>query len=316
MANILDLDLEDEERLCNLGAALSSPARIQILKLLYYNSYNVAEIAAQLQIPTSSAALYIRSLENAGLINTVVQPGSRGSMKICSRKNDSININLTADNPDVSKLISISMPVGNFTDCKVSPSCGLASDVAFIGISDRPESFFLPERSSAQILWSASGYVEYKFPYQLPTNTPLERLMLTAEMCSEALNYKEDWQSDITIWIDGKECGTWHSPGDYGSRLGRLNPKWWRNGSTQYGKQVTLEITNDRCLINSEIASDMTLNDFSFSNANPITVRIGNKPDAKYVGGFNIFGEKFGDYEQNIIMSFVYHQHTKDRNHQ
>ena len=115
MANILDLDLEDEERLCNLGAALSSPARIQILKLLYYNSYNVAEIAAQLQIPTSSAALYIRSLENAGLINTVVQPGSRGSMKICSRKNDSININLTADNPDVSKLISISMPVGNFS---------------------------------------------------------------------------------------------------------------------------------------------------------------------------------------------------------
>ena len=34
MANILELNLEDEERLCSLGAALSSPARIQILKLL------------------------------------------------------------------------------------------------------------------------------------------------------------------------------------------------------------------------------------------------------------------------------------------
>ena len=65
MANILELNLEDEEHLCSLGAALSSPARIQILKLLYHNSFNVAEIADKLQIPASSAALYIRSLENA-----------------------------------------------------------------------------------------------------------------------------------------------------------------------------------------------------------------------------------------------------------
>lgn len=308
MGNILELNLEDEERLCNLGAALSSPARIQILKLLYYNSFNVAEIAQHLHIPTSSAALYIRSLENAGLINTKIQPGSRGSMKICSRKNDSITIKLTADNPNVSKVLSISMPVGNYTDCSVSPSCGLASVSAMIGIADRPESFFLPEHTSAQIIWSASGYVEYKFPYQLSSSFSLERLMLSVELCSEALNYKDDWQSDITFWIDGRECATWHSPGDYGSRLGRLNPEWWGSGSTQYGKLVTLEITDQGCLLNSEPASDISLKNFSFSNAKPITIRIGNSPDARYVGGFNIFGEKFGDYEQNINLSFVYRQ--------
>ena len=60
--------------------------------MLYFNSYNVIEIAEKLQIPPSSAALYVRSLEEAGLINTRVQRGSRGSMKICSRKNDSIHI--------------------------------------------------------------------------------------------------------------------------------------------------------------------------------------------------------------------------------
>ena len=62
MANVLELDLENEEQLCKLGAAFSSPARIQILKLLYFNSYNVIEIAEKLQIPPSSAALYVRSL--------------------------------------------------------------------------------------------------------------------------------------------------------------------------------------------------------------------------------------------------------------
>lgn len=306
MANVLELDLEDEERLCTLGTALSSPARIQILKLLYYNSFNVMEIAEKLQIPTSSAALYVRSLENAGLINTKIQPGSRGSMKICSRKNDQITIKLSANDPYVNKVSSISMPVGNFTDCEVTPSCGLASETAQIGFNDRPESFFLPERSSAQIVWSSSGYVEYKFPYQLSGSTTLKRLMLTAEMCSEVLNYKEDWLSDITIWIDGKECGTWRSPGDFGSRRGRLNPDWWSSGSTQYGKLVTLEITEDGCLINSEPSSSVRLSDFAFSTLRPITVRIGNKPNAEYVGGFNILGEKFGDYEQNITMTLIY----------
>lgn len=306
MANILELNLEDEERLCSLGAALSSPARIQILKLLYHNSFNVAEIADKLQIPASSAALYIRSLENAGLINTKLQPGSRGSMKICSRKNDQIIIKLTADDPNVSKVSSISMPIGCFTDCEVTPSCGLASEYSQIGFGDRPESFYLPERTSAQILWSAAGYIEYKFPYQLPHSAIPKRLILTAELCSETLNYKEDWISDITFWIDGKECATWRSPGDFGSRRGRLNPEWWGSGSTQYGKLITLEISENGCVINSSPASNVRLQDFHFSSSRPITLRIGNKPDAEYIGGFNIFGEKFGDYEQNIVMSFVY----------
>lgn len=306
MANVLELNLEDEERICLLGSALSSPARVQILKLLYYNSFNVGEIAEKLSIPASSAALYIRSLENAGLINTRLQPGSRGAMKICSRKNDSITIQLTGEDPNVGKVSNISMPVGCFTDCEITPSCGLASETGQIGYGDRPDSFFLPERIHAQIIWSSSGYVEYKFPYQLQTQTHLKRLMLSLEICSEALNYKEDWISDITFWINGLECGTWRSPGDFGSRLGLLNPEWWGSGSTQFGKLVTLEITNDGTLINSVPSSRICLNDFDFAPLRPIIVRIGNKPDAEYVGGFNIFGEKFGDFKQNIIMSFVY----------
>jgi len=306
MAKILELDLEDEEQLCALGSALSSPARIQILKLLYNNNYNVAEIAEKLDIPTSSAALYVRSLEQAGLINTKLQPGNRGSMKICSRKHDNISIRLTLDDPNVHHVNSISMPVGNFTDCEVHPSCGLASELKQIGYGDRADSFYLPERTTAQIVWSSAGYIEYKFPFQIPANASLQRLMLSLEICSEVLNYKDDWLSDITFWIDAKECGTWRSPGDFGSRLGRLNPVWWTGGCTQFGKLVTLEITDQCTFINSEPVSDVSLKDMAFTPDKPITLRIGNKPDAEYVGGFNIFGEKFGDYEQNIILSYVY----------
>ena len=44
MADILELNLEDEKQLCTLGAALSSPARIQILRLLYHWMSNVCSI--------------------------------------------------------------------------------------------------------------------------------------------------------------------------------------------------------------------------------------------------------------------------------
>jgi len=47
--------------------------------------------------------------------------------------------------------------------------------------------------------------------------------------------------------------------------------------------------------------SKLSLQDSSF-----ITVRIGNKKDAEYPGGFNLFGNKFGDYEQDINLSFIY----------
>jgi len=37
-----------------------------------------------------------------------------------------------------------------------------------------------------------------------------------------------------------------------------------------------------------------------------VAVRIGNKPDAHYVGGFNLFGKHFGDYDQDIILTVEY----------
>ena len=306
MAKILELDLENEERLCALGSALSSPARIQILKLLYHNSFNVAEIAEKLQIPTSSAAVYIRSLETAGLINTKMQKGIRGSMKICSRKYDNIDITLTADDPDVDKVYSLSIPIGCYSDCEVMPTCGIASESGMIGHDDRPDAFFLPEHVNAQILWTCGGFVLYKIPWQFDEPVHIKRILITFEACSETFNYKEDWISDISISLDGHDCGTWRSPADYGSRRGRLNPAWWPSGSTQFGELVTLEINEQGCTINGKPSAAVTVRDFVFHSSKPISLRIENKANAEYVGGFNLFGKHFGDYEQDISVSFVY----------
>lgn len=306
MAKKLEIDLEDETRLSALGTAFSSPARIQILKLLYHKSLNVAEIAERLQIPTSSAAVYVRSLEAAGLINTKIQKGSRGSMKICSRKYDSIGITLTADDPDVDKVYNVSLPIGCYSNCQVTPTCGIANENGLIGHDDRPDAFFLPEHYSAQILWTSSGFVLYQIPWQFDAPIQLKRILITFEACSETFNYKENWLSDISISLDSFDCGTWRSPGDYGNRRGKLNPDWWSSGSTQYGDLVTLEISEFGCKINGKCSSNTRLEDFTFNSEKPITLRIENKPDAEHIGGFNLFGKSFGDYPQDISVSFVY----------
>lgn len=306
MAKFLELDMEQEEELCNVGKALSSPIRIQILKLLYNKSLIIGEIAKQLNIPASSAAMHVKILEAAKLIRMEEQLGTRGGMKLCHRKPDYVNISLLSLNKNIRQIASQEMPIGAFTECEVTPTCGLTSADGAIGMEDAINSFYLPERIHAQMLWNSGGTITYKFANVVPKIARPNRLSLTMEICSEAPNYREDWKSDITVWINGVDCGTWRSPGDFGSRRGRLNPPQWPDGSTQYGLLTSWEVGPDNTRVNNVEAARITIGDLNIMNSESIEVKIGNKKDAEYVGGFNIFGKSFGDYEQDIILSIEY----------
>ena len=53
MAKIRELDMENVDTLCDVGKALSSPVRVEILKLLYSDNMIIGEIAKALDIPQS-----------------------------------------------------------------------------------------------------------------------------------------------------------------------------------------------------------------------------------------------------------------------
>jgi predicted transcriptional regulator len=307
MGKNVELDLERTEELYNVAKALASEVRLEILKLLNFNSFNVNEIAEKLNIPTSTAALHVKVLEDAGLIHTELQPGVRGSMKVCSRKSDNINIQL-----DTLKLHSednsfyMNMPIGNFVDCLVYPTCGLVNENGFIDSEDKPRLFYNPRRVTAQLLWFHKGYVEYRFPNNILQVGKEKLIEVSLELCSEAPNYRNNWPSDITMWINGVDVGSWTSPGDFGGRRGRLNPTWWSEACTQYGLLKTWRVTKDGTFIDENKISDTKIAALNLSKGDYITVRIGIKEDAKNLGGVNIFGEKFGDYEQNIVMRIDY----------
>lgn len=306
MSKEIELSLDKPDELYSIAKALASEVRIDIIKLLNSYSLNVNEISEHLNIPASTAAVNVKVLEEAGLISTNLQPGERGSMKLCSRKRDVIKIILKQANAKRENSFYIDMPIGNYTDCKVAPTCGLVNIDEYIGIEDEPRSFYNTKKSEAQLIWFSKGYLEYKFPNTVLQNIEPKSIKISLEICSEAPNYRNDWPSDITMWINGYDCGTWTSPGDFGGRRGKLNPAWWSSGSTQFGLLKKWKINGEGTFIDEKRVGDIDIDTLQLDENDYITVRIGIKEDTEYVGGINIFGEKFGDYPQNIVMRIDY----------
>ncbi|NNJ30700.1 ArsR/SmtB family transcription factor [Lacrimispora defluvii] len=306
MAKIKDFTLENIKEICEFGKAISSPVRLEIIKLLYQDNYSISQIAEALDLPQSSTAFHLKLLEAADLIRMEEQPGSHGTMKVCSRKQDYANLCFLPRSSQINQVVSIEMPVGSFVDCSIFPTCGLYTPSGVVGMEDKEYSFYLPERVNAGLLWTSKGYVQYKFPNQLPPGRLPVCLSFAMEICSEAPGYAEDWRSDITLWVNGIECATWCCPGDFGSRRGRLTPSLWPNGSTQYGIWVKWEIRGDGTYINGEQASKVRLSDIAIPEKPSVAMTIGNKKNARYEGGFNLFGKTFGDYPRDILMEIEY----------
>ncbi len=306
MAKIKEYLLEDTEAICELGRAISSPVRLEILRLLVESNLNIGEIARKMDLPQSSTAFHLKLLEKAGLARMEERPGNHGTMKVYSRKTDFANICLVPRNMDINEITRVEMPVGAYVDCSVWPTCGLCAPDGVIGMEDKEYSFYLGERSRAGLLWTSGGYVKYRFPNYLPPNRCPVSLKLSMEICSEAPGYAEGWKSDITMWVNEKECAMWTSTDDYGSRRGRLTPDFWGTGSTQFGVLVVWEIREDGSYVNRVKVSDINIQDLKLEEYPYIEMMIGNKEDAKYVGGFNLFGKTFGDYEQDILLELEY----------
>ena len=215
------LSFENEKELMLVGKALASEIRIRILKLLDENPLCVNEIAEILQIPPSSAALNVRVLEEAGLIRTELKPGVRGSKKLCIRQNEELVVHLQqAKGKKHEELIS--MPVGNYVDYKITPTCGMVNDEEYIDGEDEPRCFYDPRRTTAKLVWFSSGYLEYRFPNSGIQGSLVKRLEISAELCSETADYDLDCPSDITSSgvsvYDSSAAPLWHNSEAVGAR--------------------------------------------------------------------------------------------------
>lgn len=286
--------------------ALASVPRWRILQYLADGKHSINEIADALGLPASTVAAHIKILEEADLVQSELLAATHGLQKVCGRMHDNVFVQLPVPTPAPSNVVEVAMPIGAYTSFDVQPTCGLTSATSLIGYVDDPLCFYEPDRVNAGLLWFHAGYVEYVFPNRLPKGATLINLQVSMEISSEAPFHKLDWPSDITVWINGCEVGTWTSPSDFGGRRGALTPEWWGTNETQYGLLKRWIVNCNGAQIDGFPLSTITLRDLQLEDQRVITVRLGVKPDALHVGGLNLFGRSFGNYPQDIVMRLEY----------
>ncbi|MGV3615367.1 MAG: ArsR/SmtB family transcription factor [Fimbriimonas sp.] len=290
-----------------LFRALASGPRLRILRLLSEREMNINELGQALGSNIPAVSKHVQVLEGAGLVISEYMAGTQGTQKRCRLRQRRLVVSLEEARAPSIQSEEMEMPVGLYGLVHPGgPTCGLASPEGYIGHADEPQSFLLPDRCRAGMLWMSEGFVEYVFPNKVPTSVDIWKAELQMEICSECPDFDNDFPSDITVWFNGVEIGTWTSPGDLGGRRGRLNPPWWNDHGTQYGALKVFSVSDEGAFVDGLPASDVTIAQAKVVPHQPVTVRIGVKPDARHRGGFNLFGRSFGNYQQDLILRLHY----------
>lgn len=295
-------DKNQQGHIIKIGKALSVRDRIRILDALSAGPMNLYEISLRLSIPIGSVARHIDALLDAQLIFITYIPGPKGHIKQCSNAVFGVGITINDSRPPEKQIETVEMPIGMYSDFKVTAPCGMTgtSENDFT-VFDDPSVFYSPDRMKAENLWFNTGYVNYYFPLKKNLSS-YSMISFSFEVCSECICYNTKWPSDITLTINGKDVVTFTSPGDFGGRRGDFTPDFWPLQATQYGILKMLTIDKKGVLFDHKpIKSDINIDNLAAAG-NFIKFGIGVKDDATHRGGINLFGKRFGDYPQAIIM--------------
>lgn len=161
--------------------ALASPVRLRLIQLLSKEELSVADLAERMGLSATITARHLAKLEQAHIIHFQ----HRGHKKIARLKVDQINVHFPETIYELFNVYQTEVPVGQFTNFSVEPSCGMASRVGYIGKVDNPSYFMDPRRMDAGMVWWNNGYLEYQLPNHLEEGDQLQMIDIVAELGSE-----------------------------------------------------------------------------------------------------------------------------------
>ena len=203
-------------------------------------------------------------------------------------------------------VISIDIPIGNYFNYSVYPTCGLSTTDNLIGEVDDPRYFAHPSHVDAKILWFGRGFIDYRIPNMLPPGQRIDRLTLSFEISSEAPGVNSDWPSDISFFLNNTKVGTWTSPGDFGDVHGIFTPDWWFPNWNQYGLLKMLVIDRHGTFIDGLKISDVNTQQLTFTSQDDMVFRFQVDEPSQNIGGLTLFGKDFGNYNQDINVKVHY----------
>ena len=290
--------------------ALASDVRLKAIQLLSEDELSIKELADRIGVSSPIMIKHIQTLENAGIVTSRLVKRHGAISRICTLMFAEYRFMLDSRRTGFPSVYSYSVPIGQYRDIEGKPTCGLATEKNVIGFRDEPRVFWEPERVNAQLLWFSEGSVEYRIPnYNMPKQKLIE-IELSFEIASEAPDFADDWPSDITFHMNGIRLFTWTSPGDYGEKRGILTPDWWP--SNQYGLLKVIHILPDCVMMDNAKVSEATLDQIASNSNYYWSICFEVAAGAKNVGGLTLFGKKFGNYAQDILIRMFYDKSSFD----
>lgn len=303
--NLSIANTNDFDELEKIGKALSSKLRLKMLHQINKGAMTITELAKINKITTSTVIFHTNILLEANLVRMLYKPGKKGKTQVFFLASTQVNINYNSAKSIEEKTYTQSMQVGHFTNAKFDSYVRFATtkEMHYIEQND----IFNPIVKNAELIWTGGGMLEYSFSNKFAFDHEIREISISLEICSEIFGHLNDWKSDITFAINGIELTTYTSPGDYGDKIGKLNPDWWITSYTQYGDLVIISINSEGVFINNQLVNrKVTLKDLNLKKSDRLLFSLYNKLDAEYYGGFNVFGKRFGNYEQDIVLTAIY----------
>ena len=194
-------ELYSLEELASFAKAIGSELRIQIvLYVTQHPGIGLMELSEHFGVSRAAITQNIKILTAAGLIELGESGEKSSARKGCFVTEDKFLLNFRRQLL-TQKIYATEIPIGQYSDFSITPTCGLATPEELIGKVDDPSFFDDPRRSQAGILWFSTGFVEYRLPNYLQKGQQLSELQLSFEVSSEAPGVAENWPSELRFRI-------------------------------------------------------------------------------------------------------------------
>ena len=299
-------ELFDKDELTTFAKALSSDMRVNILLYVAQNpGIGLKELADHFAVSRAAITQNIKILSTAGLIELGQSDEDSTARKGCFVPEDRFLLDFHRQIL-TQKIYTTEIPIGQYSNCSITPTCGIATEQELIGKVDEPVYFDDPRRFAAGILWFSIGFVEYRLPNYLQKGQKLTELQLSFEVSSEAPGIAENWPSDLIFSLNDVEIGSWTSPGDYGEVHGRFTPSWWDPNWNQYGLLKLLSINEHGTYMDGRMISPQNIHSLNLNHESELRFRLSAPADAVNTGGCTLFGRGFGNYNQGLKFNIIY----------
>ena len=287
--------------------ALGSEMRMRIVEFLADNpGTSLNEMAAALGVTNGALTPHIRKLEEVGIIRITTEHTAGGIRKLCYLAEDQLLFNLIPSEDQRAKQVyETRIYIGHYNDYSVNAGCGLAGETALIGPLDDPRAFAYPERVDAKMLWFHDGYVEYRIPNLVPEGNRIVQLTVSFEISSGDSGAEDEALSDIRFYLNDVFLGNWLSFPLMVSSKGIYTPGWWTSRERQHGFLKMMVISQAGVFLDGKKINDADrlLPD---KGQEELKFRIEARPSGGHEGGAALYGNGFGNYEQDILVRVHY----------